>query len=70
MSFAKPKIKTPAAAPATPDIRAPEQVLGGENPTTAAHLRKKKGRAALRIDLQHGGSGLSAGQTGVNIPTA
>jgi hypothetical protein len=70
MSFSKPKIQTPAAAPPTPDITPAEQKLGSaENPTAAALDKRKKGRSALRIDLQHGGSGLSAGQTGVNVPT-
>lgn len=72
MSFMKPKVTTqsaPAAAPPTPDVAPAEQKLGSENPTADAINKRKRGRSALRIDLQHGGSGLTAGQTGVNVPT-
>lgn len=70
MSFLKPKVNVPnpAAAPPTPDLTPPDQKIGKENSTSAGELRRRKGRSALRIDLQHGGSGLSAGQTGVNVP--
>lgn len=60
----------PAAAPSAPDMTPARQRLGSENPTSANLKAKKKGRGGLRIDLQHGGNGLSVGATGVNIPTA
>jgi hypothetical protein len=70
MSLSKPNIPPPpAAAPPTPDLNPAEQRIGSENPTADKLNKRKKGRSALRIDLQHGGSGLSAGQTGVNVPT-
>jgi hypothetical protein len=69
MSFSKPKISTPAAAPPPPDITPAMQKIGAGDPTADEINKRKKGRNALRIDLQHGGSGLSAGQAGVNVPT-
>ena len=69
MSFPKPKIPTPAAAPPAADITPAEQKLGSNDARSNEQMRRKKGRASLRIDLQHGGSGMSPGATGVNIPT-
>lgn len=68
MSLSPPKIKPTAAAPPPMDMTPAQQELGGDNQKTMELARKRKGRSALRIDLQHGGSGLSAGGSGVNIP--
>lgn len=71
MSLPKaPKIQAPAAAPAAPDLTPARQKLGSANPTTVSQVTKKKGRSALRIDLQTGGNGLYAGRAGANVPLA
>ena len=72
MSLNGPKIpeqKTPAAEPARPDESPAAQELGAEEASSENLKRKKKGRNALRIDPQHGGSGVAPGQTGVNVPS-
>ena len=49
------------------DNTAPTLELGGQE-EGALRKRKKKGRARLRISPEMGGSGLSAGRTGLNVP--
>jgi hypothetical protein len=62
------KVETPAAAPAAAAVTTPEQKLGSDKAGSSEVARKRKGRAGLRIDLQSGGAGVSAGATGVNVP--
>ena len=62
------KVETPAAAPPPAAATVAEQKLGGENSASSEVARKRKGRSGLRIDLQNGGAGVSAGATGVNVP--
>ena len=72
MSIGKgPKINTntPAAEPPRTDMSPAKQELGNEETSSENLKKKRKGRSALRIDPQHGGSGVSPGQTGVNIPS-
>lgn len=71
MSLGKPKIDvpTPAAEPPRPDIQGPQQQLGAEEVSSENLKKKRKGRGALRIDPQHGASGVSPGATGVNVPS-
>lgn len=69
MSLSGPKIPPPpAAAPPTPNLEPAKQELGAGEESSAAMNKRRKGRSALRIDLQHGGSGLAPGATGVNVP--
>jgi hypothetical protein len=72
MSLGGPKIPNPvapAAEPPRPDESPAQQQLGAEEASSENLKRKKKGRNALRIDPQHGGSGVAPGQTGVNVPS-
>lgn len=61
------KIEPPAAAPPIPKIEPPTQQLGGDNPKTAAAIRKRAGRSALRINTQTGAAGVSALRIGTNV---
>lgn len=67
-----PKTPTPAAAPPPPEESPTAPVLNEGDARSAAESRlssaRRKGRNALRIDLQVGGAG--AGGTGLNIPRA
>ena len=66
MSGFKPKVPdTPAVAATAPALKINKlrtQESAARNQTTS----KRKGRSALRIDLQSGNAG--AGGTGVNVP--
>ena len=64
-----PEAVAPAAEPPRPDANPAAQQLGAEEASSENLKRKKKGRNSLRIDPQHGGSGVSPGQAGVNVPS-
>jgi hypothetical protein len=62
----KPKVPdTPAVAAPTPNMKINKLRTEGST-TRAQSTSKRKGRSALRIDLQSGSAG--AGGTGVNVP--
>lgn len=67
MSMPKtPKVETPAAAPEQPSLDLAERRLGGSEDNTAEKMKnRKRGRSALRINLQPGGGGVTS--TGVNV---
>jgi hypothetical protein len=46
-----------------------QQKLGGDEPESNKLKNRRKGRSALRIDLQSGGAGVSPGAVGVNVPS-
>lgn len=66
----KPKIPEPkmqAQAPQQNSDDVAQQRLGVDEEGNR-EKRRRRGRAALRIDPQSGGSGAAVGATGVNIP--
>lgn len=67
MSFPKPpKIPGPGApAPVAPRIEPPSRELGGDE--RSEPVKKKRGRASLRIDTQSIGMN-SKGGAGINVP--
>lgn len=60
-----PKQETPAPPPAPPTDE-PKKLEQAESAARTAHKNRRKGRSALRIDLQAGTAG--AGGTGINVP--
>lgn len=73
MSIGKPqelRIPSPEVRqPTQPSLDAPALKLGSAPTAETNKNKRKKGRNALRINPQHGGTGVSPGQTGVNIPS-
>lgn len=62
----KPKLNTsaPAAPPPLPSDKAPERLLGSEKNRKGD--RRRRGKEALRIDLETGG--VPRTKTGLNVP--
>ncbi len=68
-SFFKPTIPKPAAAAApVPEGTAKRLETADRTTSRSVANSKRRGRDALRIDLQAGGAG--ADGTGVNVPSA
>jgi hypothetical protein len=64
----KPKVpSTPAAAAPAPEEK-PKELKRQESASRTEAKTKRKGRSALRIDLQGGTAG--ADGTGINVPRA